>query len=70
MSHIERKSELKRRQQRRAKVRKLRAKMAKAKNPHEQQLIVAKIKKISPLWHPPGEAPPTKPAPAKPAGKK
>jgi len=70
MSHVERKSELKRRQHRRAKVRKLRAKMAKAKNPHEQQLIVAKIKKISPFWHSPGEVPAAKPAPSKPAGKK
>jgi hypothetical protein len=70
MSHIERKSELKRRQHRRAKIRKLREKLAKARNPHEQQLIVAKIRKISPFWHPPGEAPAPKPAPARPPAKK
>jgi hypothetical protein len=52
MSHIERKSELKRRRTRREKVRKLRAKMARAKNQHEIELIVAKIKKISPFWTP------------------
>jgi Family of unknown function (DUF6800) len=70
MSHIERKSELKRRRHRRAKIKKLRAKLAKAKNPHEAQLVTQRIKKISPFWHLPGEAPaPAKPA-ARPAARK
>ena len=66
MSHVERKTELKRRRTRRAKVRKLREKMAKAKNPHEAHLIVQKIKKVSPFWRLPGEP---APAPAKPAAR-
>jgi uncharacterized protein DUF6800 len=69
MSHIERKTELKRRRHRRAKIKKLRAKLAKAKNPHEAQLVVQRIKKISPFWHQPGEAPAPKPA-ARPAARK
>jgi hypothetical protein len=64
MSHIERKSELKRRRHRRAKVRKLRAKLSQAKNPTESQAILGKIKVISPFWHPPGQAPAAPPAPA------
>ncbi len=53
MSHVERKTELKRRRQRRAKVKKLKGKMAKAKNPHEASQIQHKIKKVSPFWEPP-----------------
>jgi hypothetical protein len=53
MSHIERKSELKRKRTRREKIRKLRAKMARAKSPHDAQMIVQKIKLISPFWEPP-----------------
>jgi hypothetical protein len=53
MSHIERKSELRRRRTRRDKIRKLRAKIARAKNQHEADLIVQRIKKISPFWTPP-----------------
>ena len=50
MSHIERKSELRRRRQRRAKIRKLRGKAAEAKTPQELAAIVQKVKKISPLY--------------------
>jgi hypothetical protein len=53
MSHIERKSELNRRRQRREKVRKLRVKLSHAKNPTEAQAILNKIKVISPLWQVP-----------------
>lgn len=56
MSHIERKSELKRKRTRREKIRKLRAKIARAKNQHEADLIILKIKKISPFWNPPAPA--------------
>lgn len=52
MSYIERKSELKRKRKRRATVTKLKAKLAATKNPTDQQAIVAKIKKVSPLWKP------------------
>lgn len=52
MSHIEKKTELKRRRQRREKLRKLKAKMAKAKTPHDGQVILQKIKNISPFWKP------------------
>lgn len=60
MSHIERKTELKRKRTRREKVRKLRAKIARAKNQHEADLIVAKIKKLSPFWTPPPAPPKAK----------
>jgi hypothetical protein len=56
MAHIERKTELRRKQHRREKVRKLRAKLAKAKNPHEAQLIINKIRAVSPFWVPQGGA--------------
>ena len=69
MSHIERKSELKRRRHRREKIRKLRAKLSHAKNPTEANAIVTKIKAISPFWHPPGQAPVAPPAPAHPPAK-
>ena len=66
MSHIERKTKLKRHRQRRAKVKKLKARMAKAKSPHEAQQIQQKITLISPFWVPPGTPPPAKkPAPAR-----
>ncbi|HMP01756.1 MAG TPA: hypothetical protein PKD86_07025 [Gemmatales bacterium] len=55
MSHIERKSELKRRRQRRAKLKKLKAKMSRAKTPGEAHAAQQKIKKISPLWQPAGK---------------
>jgi hypothetical protein len=52
MSYIERKSELRRKRKRRATVAKLKTKLAITKNPTDQQVIVAKIKKVSPLWKP------------------
>lgn len=52
MSHIERKTELKRKRKRRETVTKLKVKLAATKNPAEQQAIVAKIKKVSPFWAP------------------
>lgn len=52
MSHVERKTELKRKRTRRAKIRKLRGRMARAKNPTEAENFVQKIKKISPFWEP------------------
>jgi hypothetical protein len=57
MSHIERKTELKRRRHRRAKVRKLRERLAKAKTPQEIQAILQRIHKISPFWKPVEAAP-------------
>ncbi|MCS6978218.1 MAG: hypothetical protein NZM31_14590 [Gemmatales bacterium] len=56
MAHVERKSELRRRRTRRAKIRKLRAKLAQAKNPTEAEQIIAKIKRISPFWSPPEQS--------------
>lgn len=68
MSHIERKSELKRRRHRREKVRKLRTKLSHAKNPTEAQAILGKIRALSPFWQVPGHQPvPAMPAPAAPA---
>lgn len=52
MSHIERKSELKRKRKRRATVAKLKTKLAATKNPTDKEVIVAKIKRVSPLWKP------------------
>jgi hypothetical protein len=52
MSHIERKTELKRRRKRKEKVAKLKAKLARAKSNHESQQLIQKIKLISPFWQP------------------
>ncbi len=60
MSYIERKSELKRKRKRRATVVKLKAKLALIKNPADQQAIIQKIKRVSPLWLP-QDAPAKKP---------
>jgi len=49
MSHIERKTELKRRRKRREKVRHLKAKLAKAKTSGETAALVQKIRHISPF---------------------
>jgi hypothetical protein len=57
MSHIERKTELKRRRKRREKVHKLRRRLVQAKNPTEQAAIVAKIRILSPFWNPPEAVP-------------
>ena len=60
MSHVERKSELKRKRTRRAKIRKLRARMARVKSGGEVEALVQKIQKISPFWKPLPEAPKAK----------
>jgi hypothetical protein len=52
MAYIERNNELKRKRKRRETVAKLKVKLAAAKNPTDQQAIVAKIKKVSPFWTP------------------
>ena len=52
MSHIERKTELKRKRKRRATVAELKIKLAATKNPTDQAAIVTKIKRVSPLWKP------------------
>jgi len=55
MSHVERKTELRRKRKRRATLTKLKAKLATTKNPGDQQTILTKIKRISPLWKPAGK---------------
>ncbi len=47
---VERKKELKRRYHRRAKMLKLKAKLAAAKNGHEREAILKKIRIVSPAW--------------------
>jgi hypothetical protein len=49
---VERKSELKRRRHRRAKMHKLKLKLAHAKDGRERDNIMRKIKLLSPLWTP------------------
>ncbi len=56
MSHIERKTELKRKRQRKQKLQKLKKKLAHAKNPTEAHAVELKIHRISPFWQPPGAA--------------
>jgi hypothetical protein len=56
MSHIERKTELKRRRKRHEKLRKLKAKLAKARTPHDEQVVLQKIKVVSPFWKRPEPA--------------
>ncbi len=53
---VERKSELKRRQQRKLKMRKLKAKLAAAKDGHSREQILNKIHRISPWWLEPQQA--------------
>ena len=50
---VERKSELKRRRHRRAKMFKLKAKLAHAKDSRERDNVMRKIRALSPLWEPP-----------------
>ncbi len=50
MAYVERKNELKRRRHRRWKIRKLRAKLAQCKDVEQARAIIAKIKKLSPLY--------------------
>lgn len=47
---VERRIELNRRYQRKQKMAKLKAKLAKAKNDRERDVIVRKIHTISPFW--------------------
>jgi hypothetical protein len=47
---VERKTELKRRYQRKAKMAKLKAKLHNAKTGHEKEVLVKKIQRISPWW--------------------
>ena len=56
MAYIEKKNELKRKRHRRAKIKKLRARMDKAKNPGEVQTCLVKIKKLNPFWTGPAKA--------------
>jgi hypothetical protein len=53
---VERKIELRRRRTRTQKVRKLKDKLATAKDNRERDLIVAKIHRISPWWQEPKPA--------------
>jgi hypothetical protein len=50
---VERRTELNRRYHRKEKMRKLKAKLAKAKTPAEREAILAKIERISPWWKEP-----------------
>jgi hypothetical protein len=47
---VEKKSELRRRRSRRAKLGKLKAKLAKAKSNSERDTVLKKIHRISPWW--------------------
>jgi hypothetical protein len=49
MGSVERTREIKRRRARRAKLKKLRARFAKASNDGERQALLAKARKVSPL---------------------
>jgi hypothetical protein len=53
---VERKIELRRRRTRGKKLAKLKTKLGNAKNPHEKDLILQKIKIVSPWWQEPQAA--------------
>lgn len=53
---VERKIELRRRRRRAAKLGKLKVKLAQAKDGKERDLVLAKIRRISPWWQPPAAA--------------
>jgi hypothetical protein len=53
---VERKIELRRRRKRQEKMRKYKAKLATAKSPHDKEVIVKKIQRISPWWQEPQAA--------------
>jgi hypothetical protein len=55
-SMVERKKELKRRYHRKAKMTKLKARLAAAKDPREKDLILQKIHILSPWWAEPATA--------------
>jgi hypothetical protein len=50
---VERRTELKRRYHRKKKLTKLKARLAAAKNNHERELILKKIRVLSPWWQEP-----------------
>ncbi len=50
---VERKSELKRRYHRKAKLTKLKTKLARAKEPRAREELVKKIRILSPFWREP-----------------
>lgn len=56
MAYIEKKSELKRKRQRRSKIRKLRQRMERAKTPGEAQTMLSRIKRLNPFWEQPAKA--------------
>jgi hypothetical protein len=53
---VERRTELNRRYHRKSKLKKLKAKLAAAKNAHERDKVLAKIHKLSPWWQEPTQA--------------
>lgn len=53
MAHIERKSELRRRRKRKEKLHKLTERLRNATHVEEARTVLAKIRRISPLWQPP-----------------
>jgi len=53
---VERKMELRRRRSRTKKMRKLKVKLAAAKEGREKDGVLQKIRRISPLWHEPKPA--------------
>ncbi len=50
---VERKIELRRRRKRHEKMQKLKTKLGQAKTPHDRELIVKKIVRLSPWWKEP-----------------
>lgn len=59
---VERRSELKRRQQRRKKMRKLKTKLAAVKHAGDRETLLKKIHNLSPWWKEPQAAAEAKPA--------
>lgn len=53
---VERRMELKRRYHRKHKMRKLKDRLAAAKDDREREKVLAKIHILSPMWKPPAEA--------------
>ena len=66
---VERRSELNRRYHRKKKLKKLKAKLAAAKDTLERKNIIRKIKLVSPHWTEPGTHPQPAAAAAAPAAK-
>lgn len=66
---VERKIELKRRQHRKKKMRKLKSKLEKAKDSRERDALLKKIHNLSPFWKEPHAAPPHGKPEGKPAKK-